>query len=118
MGIELGVSSGSKRVGSVSNEADQWVGSFLLVCTEICVPTIMKAKKCSWRGMSHPNSGEPCVEQIRRRSVKPIVQFTPDLTSLMNTAAKWWPDAVETNSGIVLALARIDVRDTLSKKTR
>jgi hypothetical protein len=40
-----------------------------------------------------------------------------DFDLLTKAAKKRWPDAVITNSGIVLALARIAVRGTLSKKT-
>jgi hypothetical protein len=41
-----------------------------------------------------------------------------DFDLLKKAADKRWPDAVMTNSGIVLALARIAARDTFTKKSR
>lgn len=38
-----------------------------------------------------------------------------DFALLRKAAEKRWPDAVITNSGIVLALAKIAARDTLGK---
>jgi hypothetical protein len=39
-----------------------------------------------------------------------------DFAMLRKAADKRWPDAVMTNSGIVLAFAKISARETLNKK--
>jgi len=39
-----------------------------------------------------------------------------DFELLQKAAEKRWPDAVITNSGIVLALAKIAARETVKKK--
>jgi hypothetical protein len=41
-----------------------------------------------------------------------------DFELLRKAADRRWPDAVMTNSGIVLALARIAARETLAAKKR
>lgn len=41
-----------------------------------------------------------------------------DFALLRKAAEKRWPDAVITNSGIVLALAKIAARETLARKAR
>lgn len=52
-----------------------------------------------------------------KRTIQVNVKMTQDDFDLLKKAAeKRWPDAVITNSGIVLALAKIAARDTLSKK--
>lgn len=52
-----------------------------------------------------------------KRTVQVNVKMTEDdFRMLQEAAEKRWPDAVMTNSGIVLALARIAARDTLRKK--
>jgi uncharacterized protein (DUF1778 family) len=54
-----------------------------------------------------------------KRTLQVNVKMTQDDFDLLKKAAdKRWPDAVMTNSGIVLALARIAARDTLKKKIR
>ena len=54
-----------------------------------------------------------------KRTIQVNVKMTQDDFDLLKKAAdKRWPDAVMTNSGIVLALARIAARDTLKKKSR
>ena len=54
-----------------------------------------------------------------KRTLQVNVKMTQDDFDLLKKAAdKRWPDAVMTNSGIVLALARIAARDTLKKKNR
>jgi hypothetical protein len=54
-----------------------------------------------------------------KRTVQVNVKMTQDDFDLLNkAAAKRWPDAVMTNSGIVLALAKIAARDSLTKKSR
>jgi hypothetical protein len=52
-----------------------------------------------------------------KRTVQVNVKMTDaDFLLLRKVAEKRWPDAVMTNSGIVLALARIAARETLQKK--
>lgn len=55
-----------------------------------------------------------------KRTVQVNVKMTEEDFALLRKAAeKRWPDAVITNSGIVLALAKIAARETLGKsKTR
>jgi hypothetical protein len=54
-----------------------------------------------------------------KRTVQVNVKMTQeDFDFLRRAAEKRWPDAVITNSGIVLALARIAARQTLGKKNR
>jgi len=55
-----------------------------------------------------------------KRTIQVNVKMTEDDFALLRKAAeRKWPDAVMTNSGIVLALARIAAREVLkSKKTR
>ena len=54
-----------------------------------------------------------------KRTVQVNVKMTQEDFDLLKKAAdKRWPDAVMTNSGIVLALARIAARETLVKKKR
>jgi len=51
-----------------------------------------------------------------KRTVQVNVKMTEvDFKLLRRAAEKRWPDAVMTNSGIVLALARIAARQTLGK---
>lgn len=50
-----------------------------------------------------------------KRTIQVNVKMTEDDFKLLKRAAeKRWPDAVMTNSGIVLAMARIAARDMLS----
>lgn len=52
-----------------------------------------------------------------KRTVQVNVKMTEDDFNLLKKAAeKRWPDAVMTNSGIVLGLARIAAREILSKR--
>ncbi len=52
-----------------------------------------------------------------KRSVQVNVKMTQEDADLLKKAAdKRWPDAVLTNSGIVLALAKIAARETLGKR--
>ena len=54
---------------------------------------------------------------VMKRTVQVNVKMTEvDFKMLRKAAEKRWPDAVITNSGIVLALAKIAARDTLGKK--
>jgi len=51
-----------------------------------------------------------------KRTVQVNVKMTEeDFKTLKRAADKRWPDAVMTNSGIVLALARIAAKETLAK---
>lgn len=52
-----------------------------------------------------------------KRTVQVNVKMTEEDFALLRKAAeKKWPDAVITNSGIVLALAKIEARQTLGRK--
>jgi uncharacterized protein (DUF1778 family) len=54
-----------------------------------------------------------------KRTVQINVKMTEDDFKMLRRAAeKRWPDAVITNSGIVLALARIAARETMEGKGR
>jgi uncharacterized protein (DUF1778 family) len=54
-----------------------------------------------------------------KRTVQVNVKMTEeDFTLLRKAAEKKWPDAVMTNSGIMLALARIAAREILGRKAR
>ena len=54
-----------------------------------------------------------------KRTVQVNVKMTQEDFDLLKKAAeKRWPDAVITNSGIVLALAKIAARDVLTKRKR
>jgi hypothetical protein len=55
-----------------------------------------------------------------KRTVQVNVKMSPDDFQLLKKAAeKKWPDAVMTNSGIALGLAKIAAREILrSRKTR
>ena len=51
-----------------------------------------------------------------KRTTQINVKMSPeDFTLLKKAADKRWPDAVMTNSGIVLGLAKIAAREILSK---
>ncbi len=52
-----------------------------------------------------------------KRTIQVNVKMTQEDFELMQKAAeKRWPDAVLTNSGIVLALAKIAAREIIQKK--
>jgi hypothetical protein len=54
-----------------------------------------------------------------KRTVQVNVKMTAeDFALLQKAAEKRWPDAIMTNSGIVLALARIAARQILGKKKK
>jgi hypothetical protein len=54
-----------------------------------------------------------------KRTVQVNVKMTEeDFTMLRKAAEKRWPDAVMTNSGIVLALARISAKQILGRDKR
>ncbi|MHB8413699.1 MAG: hypothetical protein ACYDDI_17405 [Candidatus Acidiferrales bacterium] len=54
-----------------------------------------------------------------KRTIQVNVKMTQeDFDFLKKAADKRWPDAVMTNSGVVLGLAKIAARQTLAKKRR
>lgn len=56
------------------------------------------------------------IQEAMKRTVQVNVKMSPeDFQLLKKAAAKRWPDAVMTNSGIVLGLAKISARDTLRR---
>lgn len=62
---------------------------------------------------------ESPIQEGMKRTVQVNVKMTQDDFDLLRKAAeKHWPDAVMTNSGIVLALAKISARQMLGKKRK
>ena len=56
------------------------------------------------------------IQEVMKRTVQVNVKMSPDDFQLLKKAAeKKWPDAVMTNSGIVLGLAKISAREVLRK---
>jgi uncharacterized protein (DUF1778 family) len=54
-----------------------------------------------------------------KRTIQVNVKMSPeDFNLLKKAAARKWPDAVMTNSGIVLGLAKISARDVLQERKR
>jgi hypothetical protein len=54
-----------------------------------------------------------------KRTMQINVKLSPeDFTLLKKAAEKKWPDAVMTNSGIVLGLAKISAREVLGKRKK
>lgn len=63
----------------------------------------------------HGNSKTP-IQMAMKRTVQVNVKMSPeDFSLLKRAAAKKWPDAVMTNSGIVLGLAKISAKEVLRK---
>ena len=57
------------------------------------------------------------IQEGMKRTTQVNVKMTQDdFDLLQNAAAKRWPDAVMTNSGIVLGLAKLAARQILTKK--
>jgi uncharacterized protein (DUF1778 family) len=57
------------------------------------------------------------IQKGMKRTVQVNVKMSEeDAELLRKAAAKRWPDAVMTNSGIVLGLARIAAKETLAKR--
>jgi hypothetical protein len=74
--------------------------------TKLTKPTLSRDAKCS-------------IQEGMKRTVQVNVKVTEeDFTTLRKAAEKRWPDAVMTNSGIVLGLARIAAREILRMKAR
>jgi hypothetical protein len=63
------------------------------------------------------SNGKSSIQGGLKRTVQVNVKMTEeDFAMLRKAAEKRWPDAVMTNSGIVLAFAKIAARETLHKK--
>jgi hypothetical protein len=59
------------------------------------------------------------IQEVMKRTVQVNVKMSPEDFQLLKKAAeKKWPDAVMTNSGIVLGLAKIASRGILHKRLR
>jgi hypothetical protein len=59
------------------------------------------------------------IQEDMKRTVQVNVKMSEDDFALLKKAAdKHWPDAVITNSGIVLALARIAARNILGQRKK
>lgn len=83
----------------------------------------MRPRKCAELDVSRillvplRSNGKSKIQDGMKRTVQVNVKMTEaDFQLLQKAAEKRWPDAVMTNSGIVLALARIAARETLGKK--
>ncbi len=64
-----------------------------------------------------PSNADCQIQEGMKRTVQVNVKMTQEDFDLLKRAAdRRWPDAVMTNSGVVLALARIAARETLKKK--
>jgi len=94
--------------------------SLLAACVSNCT-----AKLCASLWNAIPNvlivtllQNVQCpIQGSMKRTAQVNVKMTEeDFRLLRRAAEKKWPDAVLTNSGIVLALARIAARQTLGKK--
>jgi hypothetical protein len=59
------------------------------------------------------------MEIVGKRTIQVNVKMSPeDFTVLQRAANTLWPDAVLSNSGILLGLARLAAKGILKKKTR
>ena len=59
------------------------------------------------------------IQEDMKRTIQVNVKMSEEDFALLRRAAdKRWPDAVITNSGIVLALARIAARDILGQRKK
>jgi hypothetical protein len=59
------------------------------------------------------------IQEAMKRTVQVNVKMSPDDFQLLKKAAeKKWPDAVMTNSGVVLGLAKIAAREALKNPKR
>ena len=62
---------------------------------------------------------ETPIQEDMKRTVQVNVKMSPaDFSLLKKAAEKKWPDAVMTNSGIVLGLAKISAREILLRGTK
>jgi hypothetical protein len=59
------------------------------------------------------------METTGKRTIQVNVKMTAeDFDNLQKAANALWPDAILSNSGIILGLARLSAREVLKKKTR
>jgi hypothetical protein len=59
------------------------------------------------------------IQEDMKRTIQVNVKMSEEDFALLKKAAdKHWPDAVMTNSGIVLALARIAARELLGQRKK
>jgi hypothetical protein len=59
------------------------------------------------------------IQEAMKRTIQVNVKMSPeDFNLLKKAAARKWPDAVMTNSGIVLGLAKISARNVLEEGKR
>jgi len=59
------------------------------------------------------------IQEGMKRTIQVNVKMSEeDFTLLRKAADKRWPDAVMTNSGIMLALARISAREILGQRKK
>ena len=57
------------------------------------------------------------IQEVMKRTIQVNVKMSPeDFNLLKKAAGKKWPDAVMTNSGILLGLAKISAREALKGK--
>ena len=69
--------------------------------------------------MKSGRHGIMTIPQRMRRTAQVNVKMSEDDFALLRKAAeKRWPDAIMTNSAILLALARISARQILGKKKK
>ena len=62
---------------------------------------------------------KPQIQEVMKRTVQVNVKMSPEDFQLLKKAAeKKWPDAVMTNSGIVLGLAKISAREALRQRSK
>lgn len=67
------------------------------------------------------NNCKTQIQEVMKRTVQVNVKMSPEDFQLLTKAAnRKWPDAVMTNSGIVLGLAKIAAREILkdARKSR
>ena len=57
-------------------------------------------------------------KRMKRTTQVNVKMNEEDFALLQKAAEKHWPDAILTNSGIVLALAKISVRQILGRKKK
>jgi hypothetical protein len=59
------------------------------------------------------------IQEVMKRTAQINVKMSPDDFNLLKkAAAKKWPDAIMTNSGIVLGLAKISAKEILGNRKR
>lgn len=59
------------------------------------------------------------MESTGKRTIQVNVKMSAqDFANLQSAANALWPDAILSNSGIILGLARLGAKEVLKKKTR